>query len=77
MGYQTERYRDLIKHIPKSSSGLVSPKMAYGIIVQMANDALQTIVELEERNEDLSKEVERLTEMLIEHNGAPGWRPNK
>ena len=77
MGYQTERYREMIKHIPKSASGLVSPNMAYRIIIQIANDALQTIVELEERNEDLSKEVERLTEMLIEHNGAPEWGPNR
>ena len=77
MGWHSDRLRKVIQGLPgpKDRAGF-TPELASRCLAQMANGALQVIAELEERNEDLSKEVDRLTEMLVEKDGAPGWRPN-
>ena len=77
MGWHSDRLRKVIQQLPrpKDTAGF-TPELASMCLAQLANGALQVIAELEERNEDLSKEVDRLTEMLVEKDGAPGWRPN-
>jgi len=77
MGWHSDRLREVIQRLPrpKDKAGF-TPELASMCLAQLANGALQVIAELEERNEDLSKEVDRLTEMLVEKDGAPGWRPN-
>ena len=77
MGWHSDRLREVIQSLPgpKDKAGF-TPELASMCLAQLANGALQVIAELEERNEDLSKEIDRLTEMLVEKDGAPGWRPN-
>jgi len=78
MGWHSDRLRTVIQNLPgpKDNKAGFTPELASMALAGLANGALQVIAELEERNEDLSKEVDRLTEMLVEKDGAPGWRPN-
>ncbi len=77
MGWHSDRLRTVIQHLPrpKGSHTGFTPELASMALAQLANGALQVIAELEERNEDLSKEIDRLTEMLVEKDGISGWRP--
>lgn len=74
MGIYTERLRELIKGIPRSPQGF-TPELASMCLAQLANGALQVIAQLEEANEDLEKENNRLIEMLVEAGVAPPWAP--
>jgi uncharacterized small protein (DUF1192 family) len=44
-------------------------------IVQISNGALQAVAELEEKIEDLDKEIDRLTEQLIAEGKNIEWHP--
>jgi hypothetical protein len=77
MGRHTEEFRTLIAHIPSHSNGL-TPKIARTCIIQIANSALQVIAQLEEMLEDKDKEIDKLTEKLLEGNDAQiEWMPTK
>ncbi len=78
MGWHSDRLREVIQRLPKPKGPHkgFTPEIASMCLAELANGALQVIAELEERNEDLSKEVDRLTEMLVEKDGASGWGPN-
>jgi len=75
MGQHTERLRELIKILPTKSSKGFTPEIASMCLAQLANGALQVIAELEERNEDLCKEIDRMTEMMVEKGVIPEWKP--
>jgi len=74
MGWHSDRLRKVIQQLPrpKDTAGF-TPELASMCLAQLANGALQVIAELEERNEDLSKEIDRLTERLVELDATPGW----
>lgn len=71
MGRHTEEFRALIASIPDHTKGLTL-EIARACVVQIANGALQVIAGLEETLEDKDKEIDRLTEKLIELDQAPG-----
>jgi uncharacterized small protein (DUF1192 family) len=74
MGIHTEAFRLLVANIPTHSKGL-TPDIMRKCIVQISNGALQAVAELEEKIEDLDKEIDRLTEQLIAEGKNIEWHP--
>ena len=77
MGWHSDRLREVIQRLPKpkGSHDGFTPELASLCLAQLANGALQVIAELEERNEDQAKEIDRLTEALIKASAMPNWKP--
>lgn len=77
MGRYTEKLRELLKSIPRSPGGF-TPEIASMCLAQLGNASLQVIAQLEEANEDLEKENERLVELLMEAGvGGKSWTPTE
>ena len=76
MGRHTNRLREVLKQIPTSPKGF-TPEIASMCLTSLGQGALQIISELEEANEDLEKEVERLTMLMVEAGVAPPWSPTQ
>ena len=77
MGWHSDRLREVIQRLPKPKGPHTgyTPELASICLLQLANGALQVIAELEERNEDQAKEIDRLTEALIQAGAMPNWNP--
>ena len=76
MGRHTEEFRELVASIPNNTNGL-TPQIARVCIVQISNSALQVIAQLEEMMEDKDREIDKLTEKLLESSDTKLWSPTK
>jgi hypothetical protein len=78
MGVYTEKFRVLIKNLPKDATQFESPMQAASTMAQLTNSVLQVLASLEEALEDAEKEKERLEEMLMTQDQHHDWtKPNR
>jgi len=76
MGVYTEKFRQLIRTLPKDPSQFTDPLQASSVMTQLTNSVLQVIQSLEEALEDSEREKEALQNLLMEHSAkTDAWKP--
>jgi hypothetical protein len=76
MGVYTEKFRSLIKNLPKSPEQFTDPMQASSVMAQLTNSVLQCLASLEEALEDAEKEKETLENMLMEKENHVWQKPD-